>query len=429
MRNNFHFPFSIFQLRDFTKKLVKHPFFAGSLVMVVGSNLYNFGQFVYHFLAGRFLGKVFYGDLAAIISILGLVAIIQNAIGLTIVKFVAAEKSGKAVSNLTKWVFWWALWAGLAAAAFTLALSPFLIKFLNIQQPVAIYLLGPTLLFFVLANTGRSVLQGILAFGRYVISLLSEISLKLILTVVFVLFLFTGYAVFGAMVALFLGILASSLITVFFLKDFILGPKGDKPDIVPLIKYSLPVFIQGVALTSMYTADLLLVKHFFSPEQAGIYASLAVLGRVVFFGASPITHVMFPLVARRHSHGERYHNILYLSVFLILSISAFVVLFYYLFPELAIGILYGAEFLAGAPLLWWFGVFMGLVAFAMLLIQFYLSVGKTRIVWLFVLGAILQIVLIWFIHPDLLTVIKLSILSAALLVFSLLVYFPYHDRG
>ena len=71
----------------------RHPLFAGSMVMVVGSNLFNFGQFIYHFLAGRMLGKVYYGDVAAIIAILALVGIVQLSLNLAVVKFVAVEKT------------------------------------------------------------------------------------------------------------------------------------------------------------------------------------------------------------------------------------------------------------------------------------------------------------------------------------------------
>lgn len=406
-------------------KIIKHPLLAGSLVMVLGSNLHNFGQFVYHFLTGRLLGRVQYGDLASVISILGLISIVQLSFGLTIVKYISSAKEKGIVSNFVNWVHTWSLWLGIVISVLLLLLSPFVIKFLNIAYPEIVYLLIPVLFLSVLLNSYRSILQALLSFNKYALSLIVEVGIKLIFAIILI---SLGYKLFGAMLALVVGALCAFILTRFSLSTYFKEGKGEMPKISPLVRYSFPVFIQGLALTSMYSTDLILVKHFFSPEDAGVYASLAILGRVVFFGSSPVTNVMFPLIARRHSHGKPYHSILYLSMFFIFAISAPIIFLYMFFPQVPIGILYGNEFLAGSPLLWWFGVFMGLLAFAMLFIQFYLSIGKTRIVSLFAISALLQVVLIWFVHPSLLAVIQMSVISVSLLLLGFLIYFPYHDK-
>lgn len=407
------------------KSLIESPFFTGSLVMVLGSNLFNFGQFVYHFIAGRLLGKVYYGDLAAIISIMGLISIVQLSVGLTIVKFIASRKDDREISNLVKWFNWWAILMGSILAGTSLIISPFIIKFLNITQPVAVYLLAPALFFTVILFTQRSILQGLISFGSFVISLLMEVSIKIILTIVLILF---GLSVFGAMGGIVIGMIFAFFLTRFFLSKYLSGKRGKMPDVLPLLKYSFPVFLQGLALTSMYSTDFILVKHFFPKEEAGLYASLAVLGRVAFFASSPITHVMFPLVAKKHATGEPYLKVFYLSILLITGMAIMVILLYIFFPEFVVGLLYGQEFIEGAPLLWWFGAFMSILVLDTLFTQFYLSIGKTRIIWLFVAAAILQAILIWFIHTSILAVIQISILSAALLALGLIVYFPYCNK-
>lgn len=394
--------------------------------MVFGSNFYNFGQFVYHFLAGRLLGKAYYGDLAAMVSIIGLISVAQLSFNLTIVKFISSEKTKGAISNLVKWINWWAIWIGGLFALSTLVLSPFIIKFLNLTQPIAFYFLIPALFFFVLASAGRSVLQGLLMFNKYVISLLVEVIVKIVLTVALI---FAGFSILGSAGAILASAAAVYLATRIALSSYLAGKRGVKPQVTPLIKYSVPVFIQGLALTSMYSVDLILVKHFFSPGDAGLYAAAAMLGRVVFFGTTPIANVMFPLVSRRYSHGVPYHNIFYLSVLLVSLAVISVVLFYVFFSEFAITILYGPNFLGGAGLVLWFGVFMGLLVLSMLFTQFYLSIGRTKIVLLFAVASVLQAVLIWLIHPSLLAVVQISIVTAALLLISLCVYFPYHHRG
>lgn len=405
--------------------LLKQPFFAGSVLMLLGVNLYNFGQTIFHLVVARLLGRGGYADFAAIISILGIVIIVQQGFGLTIVKFVSSGENKNLIINFTRWVFYWSLWLGIFLALAFLALSPLLTNFLHINQPNTILILSPIIFLLVFLNIAKSIFQGLLKFGWYVFSHLLEIIVKILLAVIFILL---GWAVFGVMVAVAIGVLCSVLVTYYALNEYIIGKKGKPPDILPLLKYSIPVFFLSVALTSMYSTDIILVKHFFTSDEAGLYAALAKLGSIAFFGAAPVANVMFPFISRNHSKGESYNKIFYLSFLLVFAISISVVALYKISPTIVIELLFGSQFIGGADILWWFGVYMLLLGFAVLFTQFYLSIGKTKTVSLFVIAALLQAVLIWFIHPTLLSVIKVSILSVTLLVVALLLYFPYHKR-
>ncbi len=406
------------------KKILKHPFFAGNLVMLIGSNFYNAGQFIYHFLTGRLLGKEGYGDLATFISIFGMVGIILTALNITIVKFIAVEKDKDKLLSLIKWVYWWVICIGAVVAVLLMAAGPFLTKFLNITQPPAFYFLPFIIFCYVLVASGRSILQGLLKFNQLVLSLLTESISKILISLILIVL---GYALFGAMAGFLAGVFLSFIVVRYALSKYLAGARGKRPDLLPLLKYSSAAFVQSLSQTSMYSTDLILVKHFFSSEEAGIYASLSVLSRIVFFGATPIAQVMFPLVAKKYAQGSTYKNIFYLSLVLVLCFSLTIVLFFFFWPNAAIGILYGSAFLGGIHLLWWSGAFMALLAMAMILTQYFLSIGRTFVVRFFAIAAFLQAVLIWFIHPSLLAVIQISILSVTLLVISLLVYFLYKN--
>lgn len=390
--------------------------------MVLGSNFYNFSQLIYHFLAGRFLGKASYGDLATIISIIGFIGIVQAAFNLTIIKYIASLKDERQVQGFIKWTYMKSLLIGLLIGVIVILSANFLASFLNISNIVYIVLLGPILFLSIVTTTGRSILQGLLRFDQFIYSLLAEAIGKIILTCAFIIL---GFTLFGALFAFLFGIVMALFITTYVLRKYLVSKVSEAPNTVPFLKYSVSVFLQGLALTSMYSTDLLIVKHFFSPEEAGLYAALAILGRVVFFGSSPITHVMFPIVAKKHLNGEKYKNILFLSIVLILAFSFIITAFYYYLPSLSLGFLYGSNFLDGGSLLWLFAVFMTLLSLAMLLTQFYLSIGKTKPIYLFIIAAILQAFLIWIIHPSILAVVQISIATAALLVISLFVYFFY----
>ena len=71
------------------------------------------------------------------------------------------------------------------------------------------------------------------------------------------------------------------------------------------------------------TMDLILVKHFFSDQDAGVYATLSILGKIIYFAASPVASVMFPIVAGKHAKGEKYFEFLLMSLLITIFLSQY----------------------------------------------------------------------------------------------------------
>lgn len=390
--------------------------------MVLGSNLFNLGQFVYHFLVGRYLGKEIYGDFAAILSILGIIGMFQSAISLTIVRFVATKKNDSEISAFARWISKWSFFIALFTLLVLLGLASTLASFLNLTEQTAAFLIAPIVFIFILTNTFRSILQGTLKFAKFITSMLLESISKIILTLILVTL---GLGLLGALFGFIFGSVIALVTSFIFVLNYLSTKKEQAPNLKPLFSYTTAVFIQGLSLTSMYSTDIILVKHFLSAADAGIYASLSVLGRIVFYGITPITNVMFPLIAKRFNLGHKYSNLFYLSLIMISIISLGLNGIFYFFPKIPILVLFGSNFIEGAKYLWYFGIFMSLLALSSHLTQFYLSLNKTIVVWFFAAAAITQIILILLFHIDILGIIKISILCTALLAFSLLIYFPY----
>lgn len=390
--------------------------------MLLGSNFYNFGQFIYHFLTGRLLGKALYGDLAALISIIAYFGIIQLALGLTIVKFIAQQKNKNSISNFIKWFNLWGIMLGGILALLALFLAPFMAEFLNIHPKISVYILPVFIFFFTTVYIHRSILQGLLQFNKLAETYVLETVLKISISIILI---SLGWVIFGAVVALCISVLLVFILTRAFLKFYIKGERKQSPEILPIVKYSFPVVLQGLALNSMYSTDLILAKHYLPAQEAGIYASLSVLGRIVFFGSTPILQVMFPYVAKKFSKGESVKKIFLFSLLLTSFISGCLIIVYYFVPQIFITLLYGREFLQGSTMLWLFGIFMALLALSVLFIQFFLSIDKPKAVVIFITAALIQAAFIFFRHSSITDIIIINILTAALLLGSLCVYFAY----
>ena len=84
------------------------------------------------------------------------------------------------------------------------------------------------------------------------------------------------------------------------------------------------VFFAGQVLIN--NCDIVLVKHFFTPAMAGLYAAVAMVGRVIFSFSQAVVNSMFPLVAGTGDEERRDLKVIATSLLLVLGIGCSVAL-------------------------------------------------------------------------------------------------------
>lgn len=413
-------------MKKYFKEIITHPLFSGSIVMVIGSNSINFLSYLYHFIIGRMLGPASYGELASLISLIGLIGIIPGSFGLVIIKYVSSAKTKQDEASLTFWLKSKVFMASLVFFMAILLTSPFIYSFLKISKISYLVLIAVFFLFSLPVALNRSILQGLLKFKEMMISVSIEYISKIILSVFLI---YLGFQVGGAILALIISTLLGLYVSNIYLRNSVPKSSGPPSNIKSMLAFAVPVFIQAITITSLFSSDVILVKHFFSSHDAGIYAALSTLGKIIFFAAGPITTVMFPLVSQRKSKGQD-HTIIFIYSFISTCLFAVSILaMYWFLPNLAIKLLYGSAYLEASNLLIWFGFFITLFTLSSLLVNYSLSLGKTKVVLLPLLAASLQIIGILLFHQSLYTVISISIIVTALLLLSLLIYSTYVQWG
>ncbi len=392
--------------------------------MIAGSMVVNVVNYVYHLLMGRILGPVDYGTLASIYSILYVVTIIPSSASISIVKFIASAKDkserNEIYLSINRFVFKLALTLGVLTVIF----APFISKFLNISNSLNVVLVAPILFFSIITLVNQSALQGALKFIGVVGPSLTSALGKIIFGLLFV---FWGYSVLGAIWGVVIGAVLAYALSVFQIKT--LGKiihSGSNYKLEKFLKYSLPVLLQSLAFTSFFTTDVILVKHFLSAHDAGIYAALSTLGKIIFFASSPIAGTMFPIITQRFSKGESYSKVLLAAIGATAAISFGVCFLYLMFPKFAVEALYGAKYLSASQNLIWMGLFMAFYAISYLLTNYYLSVGKIGMVYFPLVAAALQIVGIAIWHGSIGIVIKISLFLMILLTLVLGSFLRYN---
>lgn len=379
-------------------------------------------NYLYHLVMGRVLGPSDYGVLASLYSILYLIGIIPASASVAVVKFISSAKKQETYSIYVALGKFVSVLAFVVSVLF-LVFSPLIAKFLNISGVWSVTIVSPILFLTLITLTNQATSQGLLKFWGIVIPTLISSFVKFALGITLV---FIGWSVFGAMFAIAVGLGLAFWYSAWFIRRNLAKMEVKKYSLGPFLKYSLPVLLQSLAFTSLFSTDVLLVKHFFDPFQAGIYAALSTLGKIIFFATSPVTATMFPIVSKRHALGEGHRKVFMAALVITVSVSALITAFYWLFPNIAIGILYGSAYLSASAELVWMGIFILFYSISSLFVNYSLSLGNSKVIAFPLLGAAAQIPLIWLWHGSILQVIQISLVISVVMFLGIGAFLKYN---
>ena len=406
-------------------QIAANPFVTSSAVIVIGSFLANIGNFLFNFFMSRNLSVADYGTLASLVSLVVLASMPAGAVTPMLVKFAASyfanNELGK-VKGLSFQVGKALLMAGLVLCLLFVLANPVLARFFNISDGGLIVITGIVVLFAFLGTLVLGLLQGKLLFTYIAgVNLLGSM-LKLGIGASFVLL---GFGLYGAMWGFALSFIIPLFVGIYPLR-FIFHKKTAQIDmrIGELFAYGAPAALTLFSLTAFVSTDIMLVKHFFSPDDAGRYAVLSLIGRIIFFLTASISTVMFPMIVQKFAKQEKYSQIFFLSLFLVSMPSIIITGIYFLFPEFVIGIFNKNQaYLNLKEYLGIFGIFISMYSILYVITHFFLSINKTKVVIPVAIGAFLQLVGIWLFHANFYEVIYISLGIVGLLLLSLLIYY------
>jgi O-antigen/teichoic acid export membrane protein len=225
-----------------------------------------------------------------------------------------------------------------------------------------------------------------------------------------------GFGVLGAVAAI-----SASVIFAFCLPDSareLRGPAvAGESENVGEGRQAIVFFVGQVIISNI---DILMVKHFFSPKDAGLYAAIALVGRLLYFGSWSVVSAMFPVSAeKKENNGSG--TLLAVPLLLVTAMSVVFVLLLAAFPKLVFQSLFGAHFqsdIGGLDLLLSMNAAAtGVYAIAVVLITYEMSRRIANTGWLqLVVSGLIVLGISWF-HSTLLEVIVVQqVLRVVLLI-------------
>lgn len=417
-------------MRKKVQDVIAHPLISGSIIIFVGSTVASFIHFLFNLYMTRTLTLSEYGVLATLVSIISLTTLPATAIVPLVIRFGAdyfAKKDLNRVHGLFNAVFIpTAIISGIIGAL-CIIFSLQIANFFHIESSYLLFYVSIAIILAYLSTINTALLQARLSFNFIALTNLIGAITKVISGFIFVVF---GFKLVGAVIAYVISYFIPYIVS--FIPFRFIFQKNSKPAPVNsrhLFTYGMPSAITQLSLSSLITSDLLLVKHFFDPYQAGIYAMMSLIGRVIFFFISPIISVMFPLVVQKYTKRQDYTSTFYLAIALVIVPALSISAVYFLFPEFVIRFFSkSVDSLGAVPYLALFGIFITIYSLLSLVSNFLLSIQKTWIFLPLTFCSILQVVILWFYHENFQEVILVSLVLTALMLTVLLVYYFYITR-
>ncbi|MFC1805087.1 oligosaccharide flippase family protein [Candidatus Omnitrophota bacterium] len=180
--------------------------------------------------------------------------------------------------------------------------------------------------------------------------------------------------------------------------------RAEGVDFKEIYLYLWPVAISTFCFMALISYDMILVKYFFSPQDAGFYSLAQMVGKIFFFLPGAISIVMFPRISGLNARNMDTFSTLKRSLLYtgILCSAAFIG--YNIFPSFALKVLTGKPFAESILLGRLFGFSMSFFALLYILILYFLSKKDLRFIKYLVLFTLLQFFAIVLFHQSLINV-------------------------
>lgn len=308
----------------------------GSIILLLGSALVSMVNFGYNVAVARMLGPAAFGHAAVAVTLLMLVSCITLSFQLVAAKFIAKIDSIPGKAEIYGSLSRRAWRVGIILGSALILGSGWMANYLHLPSAWVVILLAFGIAFYIPLGARRGAMQGTCAFGRLSANFILEAVTKFVGAIILI---ELGYGVYGAVAAI-----SGSVVLAY------LFPGLPEELHVHPARAQRASFGEGMQAIVFFTGqviinniDILLVKHFFAPDQAGLYAAIALVGRVIYFASWSVVSAMFPISAGAKSE-EQNHSVMVIPLFIILFIALVFIIGLNVFPDPVLQTVFGSRF-------------------------------------------------------------------------------------
>jgi len=315
---------------------------SASIVLLSGSSLAILINLAYNVGVAHFLGPKGFGNANALFTLLTLVSAVTLAFQIATSKVVAqqSEVSGRdaAYRDLHR-----AAWAvGIAVASLLILFQTQITAYLDLPTGPLVAIIAVGTAFYVPLGSRRGYIQGAHGFRKLATNLVLEGGSRLVGSLLMIAF---GFDVMGVVIA------NAAAIAIAY---FAIAPRLDLTGSNPMSfdkSFSeisqATVFFAGQVLIN--NCDIVLVKHYFPMKEAGLYAAIALVGRVTFASSSAVVNGMFPVVAGAKREERKSLSLIGTALSLVVAVGGTLVIGLRFTPAWLWTHLFGSSFQIAGP--------------------------------------------------------------------------------
>jgi O-antigen/teichoic acid export membrane protein len=207
-----------------------------------------------------------------------------------------------------------------------------------------------------------------------------------------------------------------------------LSIKSTVPWLRPAAAYLALILPSTIALGLLLSADVLVVKHFFSSRQAGEYAAVAAMGRGIFWGAMGVSGVLFSKVVFRETQGRSGLPLITAALALVTVGGLGGLALLSAGSTWLLTAFSGRAYAEAAPYVPWYAIGMTLLGGAAVLIATQQSRGKPGFIAVLLPFTLLEPVLLTLFHQNLMQVVQVLDIAMGLLLAALAIHFILQQR-
>lgn len=394
----------------------------GSGLLFLSSILVNLGNYAFNIVLGRWMGPQAFSDLS-LFTTLGLIAsVIVATIQLVSARYAATEIEDLRDGHLGHFrhiLVRWTFGLGVFLAACLIFSAGELHNLFRTQSYWPFVLFGLGLPLFFIQGVDRGILQGQTNFKSLAFSYQIEIWTRLITGIGLVML---GAGIIGAVGSIPLSYLATWLSVRKVNQKLPVVIRSSWRGKKEILKYALPVIVVYASQVLINNSDVVAVKMFFPPQEAGEYAALALIGRVVYFSSWPLVMSMFPIVAGRDKRGESHGAILWYGILFLVVISLGVIGASLFYPDYIVKIIFGKSYLGISNLLWKYALATSMFSIVNYVANYRLALRQSNGAVFLALTSMIQVFGLGLYHSSLKQVVLFQVILMTILLSVLLLY-------
>jgi O-antigen/teichoic acid export membrane protein len=408
------------------KKLTEEQLFMITILLVNG------GNYLYNLLLGRILGPAIFSDAAILITFLLILSFVGMTFQIVSAKYAVLFENRK-LKVFIRMIVKYALVVGIIIGALILFFNTQLQALFHTKTASMFVVFGFGIPLYFIMSINRGLYQGKNSMKKLALTYQTEMASRLLLTISAVLLL----PDISPSIIVATGITISFVFGIFPFQKSIPEAIGTKETLISekeridkkevLTFFMLTAFYEFTQII-INNSDIILVKHYFNSHQAGLYASLALIGRVVYFVAWMFVMLLLPKVIQLKKEGKETKPILLKYVAYISLLSTVIVFVTFVFPELVVNLMFGKEYISIAFLLWKYALATSIFAIANIFAYYFLSINQYIPVVVSAIIGSAQIGLIVMYHNSLEQVVEMQIFAMIALLLIQLSFFFYQNK-